>query len=172
MWSVAVILIFFDVLKTFFPLLAFAGNVLYRTWLNSSSSSWSCLICCFCSSILCINPDISQRWYNVPNCRHRWCWCWWRCRCCVGINSFFISSHHCWWTMQSQCDSGCVGLKKMKIRVAYLWMTQSFWTNVQMACLDLKLIHVFFLQRLLKYWGIWCAYFLGVLKPRKLFTFL
>jgi hypothetical protein len=21
---------------------------------------------------------------------------------------FFISSHHCWWTMQSQCDRGCV----------------------------------------------------------------
>jgi hypothetical protein len=29
MWSVVVILIFFVALKTFFPLLAFAGNVLY-----------------------------------------------------------------------------------------------------------------------------------------------
>ncbi len=78
-----------------------------------------------------------------------------------------ISSHHCWWTIQSQCDSGCVGLKKTKICVAYLWLTQSFWTNVQMACLDLKWNHVFFQQRLLKYWGIRYAYFLGVLKPKK-----
>ncbi len=52
MWSVAVILIFFDVLKTFFPLLAFPGNVLYWTQLNSASSSWSSLIYCFCSSII------------------------------------------------------------------------------------------------------------------------
>jgi hypothetical protein len=52
MWSVAVILIFFDVLKTFFPLLAFPGNFLYRTRLNSASSSLSFLICCFCSSII------------------------------------------------------------------------------------------------------------------------
>ena len=52
MWSVAVILIFFDVLKTFFPLLAFPGNVLYWTRLNSASSSLSSLICCFCSSII------------------------------------------------------------------------------------------------------------------------
>ncbi len=52
MWSVAVILIFFDVFKTFFPLLAIAGNVLYRTRLNSASSSLSSLICCFCSSII------------------------------------------------------------------------------------------------------------------------
>jgi hypothetical protein len=28
--------------------------------------------------------------------------------------------------------------KKMKSCVAYLWLTQSFWTNVQMACLNLK----------------------------------
>ncbi len=52
MWSVAVILIFFDVLKTFFPLLAFPGNVLYWTQLNSASSSLSSFICCFCSSII------------------------------------------------------------------------------------------------------------------------
>ncbi len=52
MWSVAVILIFFDVLKTFFPLLAFPGNVLYWTRLNSASSSWSSLICYFCSWII------------------------------------------------------------------------------------------------------------------------
>jgi hypothetical protein len=32
-----------------------------------------------------------------------------------------------------------------------------------MPCLDLKWNHVFFKQRLLKYWGIWYAYFLGVL---------
>ncbi len=52
MWSVAVMLIFFDVLKTFFPLLAFAGNVQYWTQLNPASSSLSSLICCFCSSII------------------------------------------------------------------------------------------------------------------------
>ncbi len=52
MWSVGVILTFFDGIKTFLPLLAFAGNVPYWTWLNSASSSWSCLICCFCSSII------------------------------------------------------------------------------------------------------------------------
>ena len=51
--------------------------------------------------------------------------------------------------MQSQCDSGCVDLKKneegcvdlnffLKSCVVYLWLTQSFWTNVQMPCLDLK----------------------------------
>jgi hypothetical protein len=30
-------------------------------------------------------------------------------------------------------------LEKMRSCVAYLWLTQPFWTNVQMACLDLKL---------------------------------
>ncbi len=61
MWSVAVILILFDNLKTFFPLLAFAGNVLYQTRLNSASYSWSCLICFLFinyPNTLCINPDI------------------------------------------------------------------------------------------------------------------
>jgi hypothetical protein len=29
-------------------------------------------------------------------------------------------------------------LKKMNSCVAYLWLTQPFWTYVQMACLDLK----------------------------------
>ncbi len=29
-------------------------------------------------------------------------------------------------------------LKKMRSCVAYLWLTQPFQTNVQMACLDLK----------------------------------
>ncbi len=52
MWSVGVIVTFFDDLKTFFPLLAFAGNVLYQTQMNSDKSSWSCLVCCFCSSII------------------------------------------------------------------------------------------------------------------------
>ncbi len=61
MWSVGVVLTFFDDLKTFFPLLAFAGNILYRTRLNSASSSWSCLICCVCSSIIptyCVSTPI------------------------------------------------------------------------------------------------------------------
>ncbi len=52
MWSIGVILIFFDNLKTFLTLLAVAGNVLYQTQLNSASSSQSCLICCFCSSFI------------------------------------------------------------------------------------------------------------------------
>ncbi len=174
MWSVAVILIFFDVLKTFFPLLAFPGNFLIgRDWTHLVLPEAVYLLFLFLNypNILCINPDILQRWCNVLICRHRWCWCWWRCRCCVGITLFFMSSHHCWWTMQSQFDSGCVDFKKMKSCVAYLWLTQSFWTNVQMACLDLKWNHVFFQQQLLKCWGIWYAYFLGVSKPRKLFAF-
>jgi hypothetical protein len=33
---------------------------------------------------------------------------------------------------------GVLILKKMESCVAYLWLTQSFWTNMQMACLDLK----------------------------------
>ncbi len=68
--------------------------------------------------ILCINPDILKRWCNEPVCKHSWCqcwcWCWWRCRCCVGLTLFFMSSHHCYWTMQSQCDSGCVDFEKKR----------------------------------------------------------
>jgi hypothetical protein len=72
MSSVGFILTFFDDLKTFIPLLAFSGNALYQTQLNSASSSWSCLICHFCSSIIptycvstltltcCIGGAISQ----------------------------------------------------------------------------------------------------------------
>jgi hypothetical protein len=33
---------------------------------------------------------------------------------------------------------GVLILKKMRSCVAYLWLTQPFWTNVQMACFDLK----------------------------------
>ncbi len=33
---------------------------------------------------------------------------------------------------------GVLILEKMRSCVAYLWLTQPFWTNVQMACLDLK----------------------------------
>ncbi len=33
---------------------------------------------------------------------------------------------------------GVLFLKKMRSCVAYLWLTQPFWTVVQMACLDLK----------------------------------
>ncbi len=111
MSSVGVILTFFDDLKTFLPLLAFAGNVLYQTQLNSASS-----LCLFLNypKILCINPDISQRWCIEPVCRHSWCWCWcwWRCRFCVGFTLLFMSSHHCWWKMQSQSDNGCVDFEK------------------------------------------------------------
>ncbi len=175
MWSVAVILIFFDFLKTFFPLLAFPGNVLYQTQLNSASSSWSCLICCLCSSIIptyCVSAltirkggAMSQSADTADADADE--------DVDVVLKSmFFMSSHHCWWTIQSWCDSGCIDLKKMKSCVAHLWLTQSFWTNVPMACLNLKWNHVFFQQQLLKYWGIPYAYFFGVLKPRKLFAFL
>ncbi len=104
------------------------------------------LLFLFCNypNISCINPDILQRWCNVLVCRHSWCWCWWRRGYCVGITLFFMSSHHCWWTMQIQRDSGCVDLKKMKSCVTCLWLTQSFWTNVQMACLNLKWKSVIF----------------------------
>ena len=41
-----------------------------------------------------------------------------------------------------QCKLNLIGgvliLKKMRSCVAYLWLTQPFLTNVQMACLDLK----------------------------------
>jgi hypothetical protein len=33
---------------------------------------------------------------------------------------------------------GVLILEKMRSCVAYLWLTQPFWTNVQMACIDLK----------------------------------
>jgi hypothetical protein len=52
MWSVGVILTFSEDLKTFLPLLAFAGNVLHQKRLNSPSSSRNCLICYFCSAII------------------------------------------------------------------------------------------------------------------------
>ncbi len=39
---------------------------------------------------------------------------------------------------KNQCDSECADLKKIKSCVAYLWLAQPFWTNVQMACLNLK----------------------------------
>jgi hypothetical protein len=44
--------------------------------------------------------------------------------------------------VDEQCEVnlivGVLILKIMKSCVAYLWLTQPFWTNVQMACLDLK----------------------------------
>jgi hypothetical protein len=144
MWYIGVILTFFGDLKAFLTLLAIAGNVLYQTQLTEASSSWSCLICCFCSSFIltyCVSPvTFLQRWCNEPVCRPSWCWCWcwWRCRCSVGFTLFFMSSHHCYWSMQTQSDSGVLILKKMRCCVDYLWLTQPFWTNVQMACLDLK----------------------------------
>ncbi len=65
-------------------------------------------------NILCIIPDILQRWCNELVCRHSWCRCWcrWKCRCCVGFTLFFMSSHHCYWTNQTQSDSGCVEFEK------------------------------------------------------------
>ncbi len=185
MWSVAVILIFFDVLKKFFPLLAFPGNVLYWIRLNSASSSWSSLICCFCSSFIptyCVSiltfhkgGAMSQSADTTDADADE--------DIDAVLESICFSCSPT--TVDEQCkvnvivgvliwkkEEGWVDLKKMKSCVAYLWLTQSFRTNVQMPCLDLKWNHVFFKQRILKYWGIWYAYLLCVLKPRKLVAFL
>ncbi len=137
MWSVAVILIFFDVLKTFFPLLAFHGNVPYQTRLNSDSSSLSSLICCFCSSIiptyLCINPDISQRWCNIPICRHRWCWCWWRCRCvgrvewnkCMNSSKTRVEGYKCMNSSKTRVEwNECMNSSKTRVEWNE-WMNSS-----------------------------------------------
>ncbi len=50
-------------------------------------------------------PQSPQYIGTFPVRRHSWCWCQWRYGCCVGIILFFMLSHHCWWTMQSQDDS-------------------------------------------------------------------
>ncbi len=176
MWSVTFILIFFDVLKTFFPLLAFPGNVLYWTRLKSDSSSWSCLICCFCSSIIptyCVSTLTFHKggaMYQSAD----------TADADANEDADVVLESICFSCPPTIVDEQCkvnviVGVfiwKKMKSCVAYLWLTQSFQSNVQMPCLDLKWNHVFFQQRLPKYWGIPHAYFLGVLKPRKLFAFL
>jgi hypothetical protein len=39
MWSIGVVLTFFDDLKTFLTLVAIAGNVLYQTQLTKAGSS-------------------------------------------------------------------------------------------------------------------------------------
>ncbi len=101
-------------------------------------------------------------------CRHSWCRCWWRCGCCVGITLLFMSSHHLCWTMQSQCDSGCVDLKKMKSCIAYLWLTHSFWTNVQMVCLNLKWKRVIFPAATSEIQRISVCIFLGCFKTKKI----
>jgi hypothetical protein len=33
---------------------------------------------------------------------------------------FFVPSHHCWWTMQTQCDSGVCWFENMK-RGVLIW---------------------------------------------------
>ncbi len=145
LWSIWVILTFFDDLKTFLTLLAIAGNVQYQTKFNSASSSWSYLICCFCSSFIptyCVSTlTFLQRWCNGPVCRHSWCWwcwCWWRYRRCVGFTFFScpptIDIEKC----KLNLIVGVLILKKMSSCVANLWLTQPFPTNVQIACLDLK----------------------------------
>ena len=79
MWSIGVILTFFDDLKTFLTLVA--------CWQCSISDTidWSqffmklpnlLFLFLIYPNILCINPDISQRWCNEPVCRHCWCRCW------------------------------------------------------------------------------------------------
>ncbi len=162
MWTVGVILTFFDDLETFFPLLAFAGNVLYRTQLNSASSSWSCLICCFCSPIIptycvstltfCIGGAMSQFADTADADADE------------DVNVVLESI--CFSCPPTIVDEQCkvnvivyVLIRKKKSCIAYLWLTQSFWINVQMACLNLKWNHVFFQQQLLKNRAIWYAYF-------------
>ncbi len=186
MWSVAVILIFFDVLKTFSPLLAFSGNVLHQTRLNSASSSWSSLTCCFCSSIIptycvstltfCKGGAMSQSADTADADADE--------DVDVVLESICFLCPHT--IVDEQCKvnvivgvfiwkkmkRGVLIWKKMKSCVAYLWLTQSFKTNVQMPCLDLKWNHVFFQQWLLKYWGIWYAFFFWCFKTKKIVCIL
>ena len=143
MWSVAVILIIFNVLKTFFPLLAFLGNVLYQTRLNSASYSLSSLICSFCSSIIptyCVpaltfrkggaksqSADTADADADADE------------DVDVVLDSLSFSCppsviEHC----KLNLIVGVLILEKMRKYVAYLWLTQPFWTNVQLACLDSK----------------------------------
>ncbi len=58
----------------------------------------------------------------------------------IVLESLCFSSHPTIFDEQHKVNVivGVLILKKMKSCVAYLWLTQSFWTNVQMACLDLK----------------------------------
>jgi hypothetical protein len=67
---------------------------------------------------------------------------------------------------------GVLILKKMKSCVAYLWLTQSFWTSANgFPSFEMITCH-YFQQQLLKYRGIQYAYFLGNLKQKKLFASL
>ncbi len=173
MWSVAAILIFFDVLKTFFPLLVFAGNVLYQTLLNSASSSWSGLICCFCSSIIptyCVSTLTFRTGGAMSQSADS-------ADADADEDVNVVLELLCFSCPPTIVDEQCkvnviVGVliwKKMKSCVAYLRLTQSFWSNVQMACLNLKWNHVFFEQRLLKYW---IFIFFGRFKTKKIVCIL
>ncbi len=150
MWSIEFILTFFDDLKTFLTLLAIAGNVLYQTQMNSAISSWSCLICCFCSSFIttycvstltfCKDGAISQSADTAD------------ANADADEDVNVVLDLHCFsfppTIVIKQCKLnlmvGVLILKKNRSCVAYLWLTQPFQTNVQMACLDLKLKHVIF----------------------------
>jgi hypothetical protein len=58
----------------------------------------------------------------------------------VVLDSLCFSCPHT--IVDEQCKLnlivGVLILKKMRSCVAYLWLTQPFQTNMQMACLDLK----------------------------------
>ncbi len=129
-------LTFFNDCTTFFPLLAFAGNVLYPMWLNSTIFPEGVIfLFLFLNhpNIWCINADIWQWWCTFPVCRHTWCW--WRCSY-VKIVLSFMPSHHCWWTMQDDCQ--CVNSTKNEEIHSLLGLAQSILTNVQMAFLNSK----------------------------------
>ncbi len=130
------------------PCFAFAGNVLYWTQLNSASSTWSCLICCFCSLIIstycvstltfCKGGAMSQSADTADADADE--------DVDVVLESL---SYSCPPTIfDEQCKVnvivGVLIWKKMKSCVAYLWLTQSLLTNVQMAWLNLKWKHVIF----------------------------
>jgi hypothetical protein len=145
MWSVGVILTFFDELKTFLPLFAIASNVQDQIQLISASSFQSCPICCFCSSIIpmyCLSTltfckggamsqsaDIADTNADADEVVD------------VVLDSLCFSCPPIIVDDQRKVNLivGVLILKQKKRScVAYLWLTQPFWTNVQMACLDMK----------------------------------
>jgi hypothetical protein len=117
------------------PCLHLLAN-LYWTHLNSASSSWSCLICCFCSSIIptyCVSTltfhkggAMSQSADTANADADE--------DVAVVLKSLCFSCPPT--IVDKQCKNnvilGVLIYKKMKSCVAYLWLTQSFGTNVQM----------------------------------------
>ncbi len=112
------------------------------TWLNSASSFWSCLICCFCSSIIpaycvstltfCKGGAMSQSADTADADADE--------DVDVVLDSLCFSCPPTNVDEQTKVNLivGVLIWQNIKICVAYLWLTQSFQTNVQMACVDLK----------------------------------